>query len=266
MFKIAYSLCLTGKWLGGTMVSFQTFSLIALCLISALYATFILFLSRSSAEKRCNAISSLDLGHDCQPPVELNHVKDCRLCLEAAIPVMDRYVVAHLFGWAIKAFILPFPFLLLLASITFELLELVLKPFLPALAECWWDSWILDVFGCNAIGIFIGLQLRHHSAKFSLFSQTGRNRRRNLTFGQFIVLLTSLTVTDINAFLLKYKLMIRSASPLNVYRIALFVILGMFAVQPCSPKSLLRSRFAMLYISLVAVEILFLLIPWDIYS
>jgi len=41
-------------------------------------------------------------------------------------------------------------------SISFELLELTFRYWLPNFYECWWDSLILDVFGCNLAGIMLG--------------------------------------------------------------------------------------------------------------
>lgn len=41
-------------------------------------------------------------------------------------------------------------------SIGFEIMELSLKQFAPNFNECWWDSLLLDLFGCNLLGILIG--------------------------------------------------------------------------------------------------------------
>lgn len=41
-------------------------------------------------------------------------------------------------------------------SIAFELCELTFQHWLPNFNECWWDSWVLDVLVCNAIGIYTG--------------------------------------------------------------------------------------------------------------
>ena len=41
-------------------------------------------------------------------------------------------------------------------SILFELMEKTFKHYLPNFNECWWDSWVLDVAICNALGIVTG--------------------------------------------------------------------------------------------------------------
>ena len=38
----------------------------------------------------------------------------------------------------------------------FELLEMYFIPWLPNFNECWWDRYIFDLFGANALGIFCG--------------------------------------------------------------------------------------------------------------
>ena len=43
-----------------------------------------------------------------------------------------------------------------ICSIMFELLELTFRYWLPNFYECWWDSLLLDLFGCNFIGIVLG--------------------------------------------------------------------------------------------------------------
>lgn len=41
-------------------------------------------------------------------------------------------------------------------SAVFELLELTFRYWLPNFYECWWDTLLLDLFGCNFIGILLG--------------------------------------------------------------------------------------------------------------
>ena len=38
----------------------------------------------------------------------------------------------------------------------FEMMELTFRHWLPNFYECWWDHLLLDLFGCNLIGIVIG--------------------------------------------------------------------------------------------------------------
>ena len=69
---------------------------------------------------------------------------------------MDIYVLAHLFGWIAKTLVFRNNILIWIMSVGFEVLELSLKQFIPNFHECWWDSLILDLFGCNLIGIIVG--------------------------------------------------------------------------------------------------------------
>ncbi len=69
---------------------------------------------------------------------------------------IDLYVTAHLLGWVGKSLILRNNIVIWMLSFGFEILELSLKHILPNFHECWWDHLILDLFGCNLIGIIIG--------------------------------------------------------------------------------------------------------------
>ncbi|TRY53400.1 Phosphatidyl serine synthase [Cryptosporidium tyzzeri] len=72
------------------------------------------------------------------------------------LPKIDMFVIAHFLGWMVKALILRNNFLVWFNSILFEWLEITLRHILPNFYECWWDHIILDIFGCNMIGIFLG--------------------------------------------------------------------------------------------------------------
>eukprot|EP00922_Rhytidocystis_sp_ex-Travisia-forbesii_P037280 GHVS01055553.1.p1 GENE.GHVS01055553.1~~GHVS01055553.1.p1 ORF type:complete len:271 (+),score=19.64 GHVS01055553.1:307-1119(+) len=44
-------------------------------------------------------------------------------------------------------------------SLLFEWMEISLRHILPNFWECWWDHILLDVFGCNFLGIIAGLYI-----------------------------------------------------------------------------------------------------------
>lgn len=73
--------------------------------------------------------------------------------------VFDIFVPAHFFGWIAQAIVLRSTSLSWIASVLFEWCERSLKHWFPNFNECWWDSVLLDVFGCNALGIWIGMKL-----------------------------------------------------------------------------------------------------------
>eukprot|EP01054_Gregarina_sp_Poly1_P005711 Gregarina_sp_Poly_1__5710@NODE_2_length_28028_cov_167_134223_g1_i0_p11_GENE_NODE_2_length_28028_cov_167_134223_g1_i0NODE_2_length_28028_cov_167_134223_g1_i0_p11_ORF_typecomplete_len266_score21_49PSS/PF03034_15/3_1e57YitT_membrane/PF02588_15/0_67YitT_membrane/PF02588_15/5_1e02_NODE_2_length_28028_cov_167_134223_g1_i01424715044 len=56
-----------------------------------------------------------------------------------------------------KALILRDWILLWLCSLLFELSEVMLRHILPNFWECWWDHFIMDIFGCNLLGIWLGM-------------------------------------------------------------------------------------------------------------
>jgi phosphatidylserine synthase 2 len=69
---------------------------------------------------------------------------------------IDVFVVAHLLGWIFKAIIFRNNLMAWTMSLAFETYEISLRHWLPNFYECWWDHLILDVFGCNMLGIIIG--------------------------------------------------------------------------------------------------------------
>lgn len=72
---------------------------------------------------------------------------------------IDVYVVTHFFGWLTKTIIFRNNILLWTSSIFFEILEISLAHILPNFHECWWDHLLLDLFGCNFLGILIGMYI-----------------------------------------------------------------------------------------------------------
>ena len=45
-------------------------------------------------------------------------------------------------------------------------MEVSLQHLLPNFKECWWDHYLLDVFGCNLAGMLLGMwTCRHYANK-----------------------------------------------------------------------------------------------------
>lgn len=91
-------------------------------------------------------------------PFELPlYAEDCSLTWPNIKDKLDVFVLAHFFGWLIKALFFRHRILLWVFSLTWELVELVLVYMVPNFAECWWDQWVMDVLLCNGLGIEVGL-------------------------------------------------------------------------------------------------------------
>lgn len=69
---------------------------------------------------------------------------------------VDMFITAHLLGWYVKMLIIRDVKLCWILSITFEVLEITFRHWLPNFWECWWDHAILDILGMNALGIWLG--------------------------------------------------------------------------------------------------------------
>ena len=72
---------------------------------------------------------------------------------------VDIFVICHLGGWVAKALIMRDWRFLWINSLLFEWMEVTWAFILMNFNECWWDTWIMDVFGCNLLGMIIGLKL-----------------------------------------------------------------------------------------------------------
>lgn len=73
--------------------------------------------------------------------------------------IWDLYFFAHFFGWIVKALILRDWGLMWTCSLIFEVMEISLQKALPNFQECWWDRWLLDIFGCNLAGMYVGMKI-----------------------------------------------------------------------------------------------------------
>ena len=66
------------------------------------------------------------------------------------------FMLAHLLGWMFKTIIFRNNLMTWTLSIGFEIYEQSLRHWVPNFYECWWDHLILDLFGCNLLGILLG--------------------------------------------------------------------------------------------------------------
>ena len=99
-----------------------------------------------------------------EKPVNRSYSTDCRLYTPEnptskfanLVGTFDLFVTAHFMGWLVKSLIYRNNIIIWSLSIGFEILEMSLKQYLPNFHECWWDHLLLDLFGCNLLGILIG--------------------------------------------------------------------------------------------------------------
>lgn len=232
--------------------------------IAITYICFLFVLSQAAPETRCTFLRFLDSDHTCTPPHEISHISDCSFRPAAVYTVIDRFVLAHLLGWLVKAFLLPERTLLWSASLGFEILEWILSGWIPTFQECWWDSLVLDVLLCNFIGIEMGLWLcRWVGRKVELpnvwhclslcptMSEKVHLRPHALLPKAAIVVL--LLLTDLNAFLLKKALLVQSSSPLNIYRLVGITLLAASSVRIFAKEDNQEDRIGITFLYLTTL-------------
>jgi phosphatidylserine synthase 2 len=148
-------------------ISFLWRVLLAVLIIYMCFVTFIYMLPLPHARAFFKAFDP-ELG---KPLPEKLYAEDCRIFTPEhptsyfanVLEVMDDcHFAAHFIGWWMKMLIMRDWYLAWVCSIIFEFLEITFAPWLPNFNECWWDSLLLDVFGCNLMGLLLG----HYTLKY----------------------------------------------------------------------------------------------------
>ena len=222
---------------------------------------YLLFLDLDSARKFFKLFDD-SLG---KPLPERNYADDCRIYTpDKPFPfqnvkenLLDVFIFAHFLGWWFKTLIFRDIKLCIFLSSTFELLEIGFKHWLINFKECWWDSIILDVLGCNILGIYFGhLTIKYLSMKKITWVNERKNKRcvaflrifnlfRPLEWTQynwimfdsvknylalcFIIVLNH--SMDLTYFFLKYLLWIPPPHYICLFRVYLLGCLSILAVR-----------------------------------
>lgn len=202
------------------------------------------------------------------PLPEQTYAEDCRIYVPNhpsgnpfanVYEKMDIFIIGHSLGWFIKSLLLRDFWLLHITSVLFELLEYSLAFQLPNFAECWWDHWLLDALGCNALGIYLGMlacrfmSLRKYDwgkSIWSIPSYRGKLQRMAqqftpMTFQKYewdatrslkrwiaiSCLGVGLLFAELMSFYLKSVLWIPSNHPFNIIRLGILLSTGAVCVR-----------------------------------
>ncbi|KEG02455.1 hypothetical protein YYE_02283 [Plasmodium vinckei vinckei] len=177
--------------------------------------------------------------------IERTYMENCN-SLENIYEKIDIFVVAHIFGWAGKGFILRNFLYLNVNSVLFELIELKLRHILPNFYECWWDHILLDLLICNLFGIVSSLWImKYFKIELYKWELPGpKTQKKNIifpkldklirsvfvnsnTFAVFIFSCFLMPLADLTIFTLKAIIQIPVEEPLLLYR---EFIIGFFAL------------------------------------
>lgn len=149
--------------------------------------------------------------------------------------VLDIHFIAHLFGWWFKYLIIRDVWACWIISIGFEIIELTFRHWLPNFHECWWDHLLLDLFGCNWLGIVLGA---YTCKLLNVWDYTWVTEGRTWGFLQspqryFTVLGVSVVVLGVDSmnFFLKYIMWVPANHNLVVYRVALWGFTAIVAIK-----------------------------------
>ncbi|CAI2362551.1 unnamed protein product [Moneuplotes crassus] len=144
--------------LGANLIYLGFLTYLSLLPLDAARKTFKMF-----DEKLGEELPERSYAEDCRIYTPEDPVSAFRNLSEA---FFDIHTLAHLLGWVAKVLIIRDTKICWICSIGFEVAELTLNHWLPNFKECWWDHLILDLFGCNLLGIYIGSKiLKYYSIK-----------------------------------------------------------------------------------------------------
>lgn len=210
---------------------------------------------------------SPDLG---VPQPERNYADDCRIYTPedphssfavVRATVLEVYSLAHVLGWFLKMIVIRDLKLCWFLSCFFEFLEISLRFQMPNFYECWWDSVVLDVLVCNAIGIYLGYLActfcemkeyywgvgedhRNSTGRFATLSRTAlqftpyswsvykwemfASCKNFISTVWFIVFVTSV---DLSNFYLKFVLWIPSSHWILLYRALFWAVFAVISTR-----------------------------------
>ncbi|KAJ1642252.1 hypothetical protein J3B02_001230 [Coemansia erecta] len=223
---------------------------LALNVLYEMFLVFLLFQSKSTG-RQIMAFFDPALGRMLP---ERSYGDNCALTVQNVRDGIDIFVLAHSLGWFGKALIIRNHTMCWIMSIVFELLEYSLAHQLPNFNECWWDHWILDVFTCNWLGIYVGMKFCEHfnmktytwhgireirsikgkltraGAQFTPYSWTAYRwapTRRFKNFVGIIFFAVLIMLAELNVFYLKSLLWIPPEHLLVTARLALLFLFSL---------------------------------------
>lgn len=69
---------------------------------------------------------------------------------------VDHFLFNHFFGWMLCTYWVRNPVIGYTISLIDEVSEYSFQRVMPNWVECWWDRWLLDIFGANLLGVCLG--------------------------------------------------------------------------------------------------------------
>jgi phosphatidylserine synthase 2 len=230
-----------------------------------LYEMFLIFMLFLRTDDARAFMKNFDPALGVELP-EDSYAADCRLYtpenLESSFynlrnTFFDRFVIMHFLGWIVGALMVRSYFICWVLSIMYEFYELSFRHWLANFNECWWDHLFLDIFTCNAAGIYLGMKICRWY-EMQKFNWVGIRKIPNLSgkakralaqftpaywlaydwkifrsadrFWRVMSMVTILSVMLLNSFFLKTVLWVPASSSLNVYRLAIWYTAGSYAV------------------------------------
>ncbi|KAJ6251951.1 phosphatidylserine synthase 2 [Anaeramoeba flamelloides] len=241
--------------------------------VGLLYMTLMLFLLFQKPEETRKLFTHLFSYPGIGEPFQnsRNYAGDCRI-YTPELPnkfnnvyeaTYDIFIVAHFVGWMWKAFLLRERVMCWITGIIFEILEITLVHQLPNFGECWWDHLILDLFGCNWLGIELGMYIikKFKIKEFHWFGRVNPEKKVKTKwlpkcwqqyqwelfespkrFGWVMFIVFFMSVVDLMAFYWKTTLYLPTQCAVNGLRLLIWWIVGPFGLREAHDYALKESK------------------------
>lgn len=228
--------------------------------VTILYLVFVVYLvsqaNPGSVDLTLQLVFESQSGSSPLPRDEVANVgNDCAATADNMYSKVDRFFLAHLVGWFVKALILRDWGMMWTCSILFEVMEVSLQKGISNFHECWWDRWLFDVFGCNLMGMTTGMEFASWigARKYDWWgTKTRPSRTRKILdklsimprsfpkrfewhtfsswrrFGISMLVVFVVMLGELNGFLLKSALQVPTEARVNLYRV-LFMVPAVYA-------------------------------------
>ena len=258
--------------------------------IGLLYAMACVFLLFQPVAAGRALMRYVDPSLSAGPPAQQSYGDKCELTLPNLWHAMDIFVLAHVLGWVGKMVMFRDFKLCVVLSLLFELMEYTFEFLQPNFVECWWDHWLLDFALCNMAGILAGQALLSYlnsrtydwagrslaeiptikgkalrvlqqftPASWTPYSWGVLREPRRLAY--VLVICAGAMVVELDAFFLKDIFWLPPSSVANVYRLLIWVAVGMVGLRDMyafmdDPHIKRLGSTAWVMVAMMAIELL----------
>ena len=236
---------------------------VGVLVVAVLYLMLMVFLLFTPLNVARNFFRLFDFSH-VWPPAEQTYVEHCDLSspkgfIHSLRLLFDEFSVYHVLGYWTKMLIIRDVWLVHSISLGFEVIEFTFQYWLHNFKECWWDHLLLDVLGCNALGITLGRYtlrrlnackyswVKHEQEKALVEKKNSVTSNKKVSHSwripkwkffnspyytiDAVLILSAILLQETNCFFSKHILWMPNNHPFVVGRVFMWSCMGLVAVH-----------------------------------